>query len=336
MSRLYRRGACWYLDWFETGRRFRRSLGKLDRAKAQAVQAEKDAELAGVIPQRSGLTCADVIADYMRWYEGARPTSYKRAISAVRHFTDAFGTTMADSIDPRSVENWETAQVHRGAANHAVKIAKTAFNRAMRVGILRTNRMDVMRASVPPVSRAPRYYQPAALRRLYAQAHGDLWRFMANTGLRRGELFKATRADIRDGSIYIESVAAGRTKSGKWRVIPLNADARAALGALGDDRLVECAHVDTVSDWFVRDAKAAGVQGTLHELRHTFCTALVQSGVSLYDVKVLAGHSSITVTEKYAHFAPGAGRNAVDRIGEWAARVAQSVAHRPGRKRASY
>lgn len=318
VSRLYHRGPCWYLDWSERGQRFRRSLGAIDRVQAQAVQAEKDAEVAGVIPQCSGLTCAAVLDDYLAWYKGARPTSYSRALSCVRNFRADFGDRLADAMDARSVENWELVQPHRGAANHAIKIAITAFRRATRLHILRANPLDGVRASVPPVSRAPRYYKPDQLRALYVQRHGALWRFMANTGVRRGEMFKARRADVRDGELYVESVAGGRTKSGKWRVIPLNTDALAALDALPNDRLVACACVDTLSDWFGRDAKAADVRGTLHELRHTFCTALVQSGVSLYDVKVLAGHSSITVTEKYAHFAPGAGRAAVDRIGKWA------------------
>lgn len=74
----------------------------------------------------------------------------------------------------------------------------------------------------------------------------------------------------------------------------------------------------TLSDWFHEDATAAGVRGSLHWLRHTFCTALVQSGISLYDVKILAGHSSITVTEQYAHHAPRYGQAAVTALESWA------------------
>ncbi len=33
-----------------------------------------------------------------------------------------------------------------------------------------------------------------------------------------------------------------------------------------------------------------------HDLRHTFATRLVQSGVDIYKVKKLLGHSTITVT----------------------------------------
>ncbi|KVV45550.1 integrase [Burkholderia ubonensis] len=49
----------------------------------------------------------------------------------------------------------------------------------------------------------------------------------------------------------------------------------------------------------------------MHDLRHTFASWLVTVGVSPYVVKDLFGHSSITVTERYAHLAPHMGREAV-------------------------
>lgn len=41
-----------------------------------------------------------------------------------------------------------------------------------------------------------------------------------------------------------------------------------------------------------------------HDLRHTFCSRLVMRGVPLRTVQILAGHKTITVTERYAHLAP--------------------------------
>ena len=176
--------------------------------------------------------------------------------------------------------------------------------------------MDGVTISRSLTSRSPPYFGREALRALARTPHGAIWVFMAATGLRRGEMVKAQRADVRDGVLLVESTPEGRTKSGKWRAIPLNTQARAALRRLGADRLVEC-HPDTLGDWFRAESRAVGVGGTLHWLRHTFCTVLAQQGVSLHDIKRLAGHSSVTVTEIYVHHHPDYGRAAVATMGAW-------------------
>lgn len=328
---LYRRGDRYYLDWRENGQRFRRSLGNVTRATAEAVQAEKAAELRGIIAPRSGITCDGLIAAYLGWYALARPTTYRRALSALKPFRERFGALAAEGLEPRQVEMWEVGRTARAASHKALVLAKAAYRRAVRLGTIRTNPMARVTMAPLPVSRAPTYYQPDQLRALYGTAHGALWQFMANTGIRRGEAFKATRSDVRDDALYVESVPSGRTKSGRWRAVPLNADALQALKSLGAVRLVAAEVPDTLSDWFRAEADAAKVGGTLHWLRHTFCTALVQSGVSLHTVKTLAGHSSVTVTEKYAHHAPQQGRHAVDSLAAWS----HKQTHRKQPKRAS-
>jgi integrase len=98
----------------------------------------------------------------------------------------------------------------------------------------------------------------------------------------------------------------GRTKSGKWREIPLNAAAEASL--MRTARSDRACHPDTLGDWFAEDAKSIGVGGTLHRLRHTFCAHLVMGGVPLRRVQLLAGHADYKTTEMYAHLAPEGGR----------------------------
>lgn len=317
MAKLYRRGTRYYLDWREGGQRFRRSLGSVARETAEALQAEKEAELHGLITPTRGVTVNKIIDGYLAWYKKARPTTYGRAVSALKPFKERFGAIAAEGLSSESVEDWEVGRVARSSANKAIKLTKAAFRRAVRLKVIRINPMDAVQPTVPPVSRAPDYYRPGQLEALCNEARGPLWAFMANTGIRRGEMIKARREDVRDGMLYVESVVTGRTKSGKWRAVPLNSDAKAALKHLGRERLVDCDTADTLSDWFKEDAEATKLPGSLHWLRHTFCTALVQSGVSLYDVKTLAGHSSITVTEKYAHHAPSYGRQAVKMLESW-------------------
>lgn len=50
----------------------------------------------------------------------------------------------------------------------------------------------------------------------------------------------------------------------------------------------------------------------IHDLRHTFCSRLVERGAGLRTVQVLAGHKSFSTTERYAHLAPDHLREAVE------------------------
>ncbi len=51
--------------------------------------------------------------------------------------------------------------------------------------------------------------------------------------------------------------------------------------------------------------REAGIQNfRFHDLRHDFCSKLVQKGVDLYSVAGLAGHKDIKTTQRYAHLSP--------------------------------
>ena len=51
--------------------------------------------------------------------------------------------------------------------------------------------------------------------------------------------------------------------------------------------------------------RKAGIEDFhIHDLRHTCAAWLVTAGVPLTEVRDLLGHSTITMTERYAHLAP--------------------------------
>lgn len=329
MATLYKRGDAWYLNYRQNGTQYRLSLGKVDRQAAQALCAEKEAELRGLITITRGVTVGAILGDYLNWYKTARAGTYKRAVSALKPFRAEFDPCSAESLPASQIEKWTARQTATGQAEKALKLARAAFRKAVNQRTIAHSPMDGVQIPKPITSRAPDYYRPDEIAKLKDAPHAAVWVLMVNTGIRRGEMVKATRGDVRDGMLYVESQASGRTKNLRWRAIPLNPAAKASLKALGADRLVEC-HVDTLGDWFSAEARALKLKGSLHWLRHTFCTALAQSGRSLHEIKQLAGHSSITVTEQYAHHQPGFGQAAVNTMGTW---LAQGKAQQTRKKR---
>ena len=62
----------------------------------------------------------------------------------------------------------------------------------------------------------------------------------------------------------------------------------------------------SVSQKFKKYVRRAALNDKLHfhSLRHSFASALVSSGVSLYAVQKLLGHTSSRTTEIYSHLLP--------------------------------
>ena len=143
-----------------------------------------------------------------------------------------------------------------------------------------------------------------------------------NTGLRRGELFNLKWSDV-DFARKSLTVAGGTAKSGQTRHVPLNTESRALLlewkkQAISDlvfPSPVTGLKFNNITKGWTQLCKRAGlVDFRVHDLRHTFASKLVMSGVDLYTVKELMGHSTIQMTERYAHLAPEHKASAVERL----------------------
>ena len=132
-------------------------------------------------------------------------------------------------------------------------------------------------------------------------------RFALNTGLRIGEIFSLrwSHVDLPRG---ILSVFASKTQT--IREIPINSEARKVLEAWKLNKKNENVFynpqtgkpfVDLKAGFALACEKAGISDVTWHTLRHTFASRLLNSGVDIVTVKELQGHSSISVTMRYAH-----------------------------------
>ena len=144
------------------------------------------------------------------------------------------------------------------------------------------------------------YLSPEQVNKLASHADAltaDMIRFAALSGLRLAELLNLRADQVRDGVIALDAV----TKSGRPRGIPLPEQA----AQIAAKRVPWKIGRDQLRERFIAARKAAGLAwAQWRDLRHTYASWLVQGGAPLTSVRDLLGHSSLSVTSRYAHLAP--------------------------------
>lgn len=340
MATLRQRGRSWYLCWWESGREQKVSLGAIPERDARAALKLKQRELqrirvAGIVdlPSTPVIRSLNGFAtDYLAWHAAEFPHSSERIEGILRHhILPAFGPRALDALRREDLERYKHDRLRTGAKPATVakelRTLQAVLNRAVTLGEMPANQVRGVRPPKDLDSRPMRWYTALELRRLYKCAKAlpgsesikglppngvadfaPVWQLMANTGMRRSEAAQLRWADVGKGVLRIVSTADARTKSGRWRQVPLSPGALGALERLratrDGDYVIPRLHRGSLSRAFVRAARRANLDGSLHSLRHTFCAHLVTRGVPLRTVQVLAGHASFATTERYAHLAP--------------------------------
>jgi integrase len=154
----------------------------------------------------------------------------------------------------------------------------------------------------------------------------DLYICAVSTGMRQGELsaLEWTSVDFVRKAIFVQNTETFTTKTKRNRVVPMSEQLskvlavrkESATGALVFHKNGRRLTKDVMSKGFKAYVRKAELSEKLHfhSLRHTFATWLVQEGVSIYEVQKLLGHSSIGMTQKYAHLAGGELHSAVNKL----------------------
>ena len=144
-----------------------------------------------------------------------------------------------------------------------------------------------------------------------------------HTGMRRGEVFKLKWEDVDQNGKGLK-VKGINSKNRKTRQIPLNKEAVWILqewkrSSPSDSEFVFPgrdgeAITDVKKAWgkLLEDAEVKDFRW--HDLRHHFASKLVMAGVDLNTVRDLLGHADLKMTLRYAHLAPHAKADAVERL----------------------
>lgn len=312
-------------------RTWRRKKLKCDHAKAEEIKAE----LMYQTGRREGgvsRTFNELCDPYLEICTHQSDFSGKRQI--VEMLRERFANSPLASFDYRTFQTLQTELRSTKAQKKQTMLAPARINRITAVlkNMIRTAYDwdwcgdDVFKASlklknlrednaiIRYLSADEEVRLMAAIDKSRTRNLRELVVLAINTGMRYGEMAKLTwdRVDLLNRTVWLPGRA---TKNKKGRHVPLNNNALAALNAIPEridgGRVFTNARMN--EDPFKIALKRARIKNfRFHDLRHTFASRLVMAGIDLYRISKLLGHSSITMTQRYAHLAPSAGREAVD------------------------
>lgn len=323
MATVYPRGDRWYLNWFEGGKQHRRTLGKITATEAENIRKAKDLELA--TGQRIFVASATFDAHlerYLNWHRTQYPDSHFRVKQISEQCFDDFRGRALSQIQTAEVERWKAARMTRVGFNRhgeqtvvssetaakELRTLKAVLAKAVEWGEIGKSPALAVKAPKNLRSQPIHWYTKPELSKLYRKSrYAAVWRLIANTGLRRAEAMQLRKehVNLKGGYINVLSSEGARTKSGRWRQIPLSDSAKSALETLMRRSKKDCVLPRmtgaSLSRAFLRDIAARNLDGSLHSLRHTYGAHLVMAGVPLRTLQVLMGHASFSTTERYAH-----------------------------------
>lgn len=243
-------------------------------------------------------------------------------LGCLRVFATWWEKTAGEAFDPQAVTVLDIAgfknrllQENRKPAtvNLYLDALRSFFSWAASEGLCSCDPAGGVK-QVPEQRRAPRWLSQRELGALVRalQKYGTakdraLLALLLHAGLRVSEAVSLRVDDValreRSGVVVVR-----QGKGRKYREVPLNATARRMVREWleqhpGGERLFPGKSGSltprAVQKRFKELGRLVGVEVCPHRLRHSFCYLLLQNGVSLDRVAVLAGHGSLNTTARY-------------------------------------
>jgi integrase len=263
-----------------------------------------------------------------------------------RYVVPAIGAKKVSAVTGADIERLHrriSADGKKRRADAVATVASIVFTQAVKWKLIGENpcRGAVKRNSPPG---RERFLKSEELNRLLATL--ERWRerrpdsvdallLLLLTGSRRGEVLSMRWTDVGnlDAATWVKPAAL--TKQRKLHTVPLSPQTVAVLRRRLDEREVsdnvvplrrddhvfngggDAAHVNRLERTWREIRAAAGLEDLrIHDLRHSFASMLIGEGLSLPIVGSMLGHSSPTMTARYAHIANEVQRQAADLVGK--------------------
>jgi integrase len=250
-------------------------------------------------------------------YAKPRKRSFGRDVQLFSRISKRLGWKRLNEINRREVQTFHADLLEEGlapaTADHHAKLIRQMLNMAVEWEVIPSNPVARIRLFLADNRREVNLDSEQFERLLYVlrtdsnRAVCRVILFLLSTGARLNEALSATWDQIDRGN-RVWKIPAKVSKSGKVRAVPLTDAAFDVLNELptkegylfvSPKTKGKLSHVHRVWDRLRNEAGLPNFR--IHDCRHAFASMLVNSGHSLYAVQTILGHSSHSVTERYAH-----------------------------------
>ena len=284
----------------------------LEAREAEGMKSGYDARSrarAHILPKLGPLRVTDLTLDKLRRWRDAMVTAPK--LVRTSRLATKRNTRVVDVTDPEALRR------RRDTANRTLTLLKAALNWAYQHQLVESDSAwRLLKPFRDTGAARVRFLDATEQQRLLNASDGvlrDLIAAALMTGARFGELSRLTVRDFdrTNATVFVE-----RSKNGKARHVPLTAGGAALFERLSAGRAPRepLLRRDDGDAWkpaqYQRGFKAALDRAklesiSLHELRHSYASAMVRNGAPLIVVAEALGHSGTRMAEKhYAHLAP--------------------------------
>lgn len=322
---MYLRGQIWWTKIRHDGKKVEKSLGTSNRKLAQAIEAKIRIEvIEGTYfkkSKRNKIIVASLISKYLE--EHSKPNKGKITHKNDEYFSkrilQRFGNKLLNDVTPMHISKYITDRRNDGVGdvtiNHELRLLRHAYNLAIHEWEL-IDQTPFARIKIPSgdVKRV-RYLYPDEEERLMnalPQWLVPIVTIARETGLRLSNIINLEWNQV---NIFSKMIILETTKNGQPHSVPMTENVSNILRTLFVDKknsyvfgfgkkgkpFNRC----WVGKSFRDTCRKAGIENfRFHDLRHDFCSRLVQRGADLYSVAGLAGHKDIKTTQRYAHLSP--------------------------------
>jgi len=247
--------------------------------------------------------------------DGKSPLTIRRIINSTDAFMRLLGEDrMVAEIEPQLIEEYKRIRLTEmtpkkklltnGGLNTELRGIKAMFNWALQMRIISVSPFLGVKL-VQTNSKPIRFLSSTELKAIYSAINtaqdmdaSDLFTFYLQTGARRSEIlppkFTWANTDLERGTIMLHG------KKDKYHTLPLSPMLINILKRREPHKYpfdFKPYQVDKIIRKYYRRAGISNA--SIHTLRKTCGSLLIQNGVDIYRVSKWLGHSSVAVTEKH-------------------------------------